>query len=201
MKGISQRWSLLGHVFCSESVRVTRSARRSIRRRRLHPPKNQCYIGHVRSASARLANVSLQICSKRRCLWRHEWFVKAGEWAAREPGWLPKPASAPAASKKKPLKREEHAEIGNGLPLQIFSSHTFSHPAQVCGSHRWCSPYLGRLATWQNAPLDMFNLRLFATSLNHITSLSIELPRNVVLQLCMGRSGRWLVGKTHTTRR
>ena len=50
----------------------------------------------------------------------------------------------------------------------IFSSHTFSHPAQVCGSHRWCSPYLGRQATWQNAPLDMFNLRLFATSLNHI---------------------------------
>jgi hypothetical protein len=34
------------------------------------------------------------------------------------------------------------------LPLQIFSSHTFSHPAQVCGSHRWCSPYLGRQATW-----------------------------------------------------
>ena len=27
---------------------------------------------------------------------------------------------------------------------------------------------LGRQATWQNAPLDMFNLRLFATSLNHI---------------------------------
>ena len=100
MKGISQRWSLPGHVFCSGSVRVTRSARRSIRRRRLHPPKNQCYIGHVRSVSARLANVSLQMCSKRRCLWRHEWFVRAGEWAAREPGWLPKPAIAPAASKK-----------------------------------------------------------------------------------------------------
>jgi hypothetical protein len=46
--------------------------------------------------------------------------VKAGEWAAREPGWLPKPASAPAASKKKPLKREKHAEIGNGFPLQNY---------------------------------------------------------------------------------
>ena len=96
----------------------------------------------------------------------------------------------------------EHFQMSDSGLISFGLSFLLTHSVTL---HKSAVRTDGVLRIWEGRPPGKMHhwICSICDSLQHlwITSLSIELPRNVVLQLCMGRSGRWLVGKTHTTRR